>query len=372
MDIIKFTNPGIATKMEFAEVVNGITKKLWIERYSKNGEFSFTAPESSGIRKKLTVGSLISHVNTAEVMIVENHEINDKLGEDSEVIITGRSFETFLENRILGSNGPFPQFVSTGTSGLVADYTWNQAVRLISDQIITTYLNDPNDVLQYISVLTTVTGTGLSIRRRFPKGKDAYSILLELLSVDKLGIKSVRPGSFSPLPAGNINTALIVHKGIDRTASLVFSYDNGEIVTADYLWTNKKLKNAVLVGSTWFYTVVLPPDAGYYRRWMYLDAKQLDEEYTEPPVDPTQAAIIVEMQQRGVEALSAQNYVSLAKAEISRESLKARYRIDFDLGDIVTVVGDYNQTSKMIITEYVEIEDETGESGYPTLSLNWS
>ncbi len=40
----------------------------------------------------------------------------------------------------------------------------------------------------------------------------------------------------------------------------------------------------------------------------------------------------------------------------------------YDVGDIITVDGEYNATTTMRISEYVEIEDETGDSGYPTFS----
>jgi hypothetical protein len=100
-----------------------------------------------------------------------------------------------------------------------------------------------------------------------------------------------------------------------------------------------------------------------------VNATDIDEHYTLPPFGTELDDIVAKMQQRGSEALSSLNDVALTKAEISREVVNSIYRVDFDVGDLITVSGDYNEVSTMRISEYVEIEDETGEIGYPTLSM---
>jgi hypothetical protein len=59
----------------------------------------------------------------------------------------------------------------------------------------------------------------------------------------------------------------------------------------------------------------------------------------------------------------------LTKAEVSREVNQSQYRVDFSVGDLVTIQGDYNEVSTMRISEYVEIEDQNGYIGYPTLTM---
>lgn len=368
MDIIKFNNPISSTKMEQAEVINGFKTKMWIERYLSEGEFTLTAPVSSGIREKLPIGSLISHINTTEIMIVENHEINDSQGNESEIIITGRGFETFFENRIVGSNKNFPVSGVLTEYILNADYTWNQAVILLNDHILASNLIDDDYAIPYVSVLSLISGSSVSIERAISRGT-LYTRLLELLSIDNLGIKIIRPGVWSPLAPESPNIAIIIHTGVDRTNEVIFSYDTGEITSADYLWSNKKLKNAALITGKWVETVINPPEIEYNRRMIFIDASDIDEGYTEAPTGSDLTNVIAAMQQRGNEILSSQNNVILTKAEISREASKSIYRIDFDVGDLITVSGDYNEVSSMRISEYVEIEDETGESGYPTLTM---
>jgi hypothetical protein len=60
--------------------------------------------------------------------------------------------------------------------------------------------------------------------------------------------------------------------------------------------------------------------------------------------------------------------VAIIKAEPTKESTLHKYREHYEVGDVVTVSGAYSEVTTMRISEYVEIEDENGESGYPTLA----
>lgn len=368
MDIFKFTNPTAPTKMEQGQIINGFTSKLWVERYREAGEFSLSAPADSGVRDLLPIGSFISHVNTSEIMIVENHEISDNKGAASDITITGRGFETYLENRIVGANKAFPVSGTMTDYNLGAAFTWNQVVTLIGNHILASALLDDNDAIPFVSLLSTVPGTSTSIARTVKRGP-LYNAALALLEIDNLGFKVVRPGPTSPLGGASVDVALVVHKGVDRTATVIFSYDTGEISSADYLWSNRKFKNAALVTGKWVETKVTPAAIEYGRRWMYLTANDIDEQYTTAPTGSTLTAVVNAMQQRANEALLAQLDIALTKAEVSREAVKSIYRTDFDVGDLITVSGDYNEVSTMRVSEYVEFEDENGESGYPTLTM---
>lgn len=341
---------------------------MWIERYSKAGEFTIVANADIGMRDKLPIGSLISHADTTEIMIVENHEIRDDRTKETEVVITGRGFEVFFEHRIVGSNKAFPTSNGVFDFAIAANYSWNQLVTLISEFILATNLLDDDNAVPYAEVLAQVSGTGDNVARSVKRG-ELYSRVLELLDIDDLGIKVVRPGPWSPLTAGSPNMAIVIHDGVDRTDTIMFSYDTGEIESADYLWSNKKLKNCAVVSGKWVETFVDTTAANYDRRMMLVDASDIDNSYSVAPVNPDLATIISAMQQRGIQALAAQKDIALTKAEVSKDTTQAAYRTDFNVGDLITVVGDYNETSSMRISEYVEIEDGNGKSGYPTLTM---
>lgn len=369
MDIIKFHNPTNPTKMEQGEIVNNIKTKMWVERYQPAGEFTFTADANSNVKEDLAIGTLISHINTPEVMIVENHEISEQKGQEPQLKITGRTFETYFENRVVGSNKVLPQLVYDSYN-LAPGYTWNQGVKLINDHIDPVVLVDDNDQLRYVTPISQIPSTGPGAQvPRVPKRGSVYAALLEILKVDNVGIRTYRPGYWSPLVAGSPNLAIGLHLGVDRSAQVIFSYDTGEIESADYLWSMKLRKNAALVTGKWVETSVVPAGITEYdRRWMHVDGSDVDQGYSAVPQGADYTTVANNLYQKGVAALAAQNDLAITKADVSKDATKAIYRTDFDVGDLITVSGDYNEVSRMRVDEFVEVEDEHGESSFPSLS----
>ena len=495
MDVFKFNN---IKPLSDGEIINGLTSKMWVERYRDAGEFTFVAPASLDIINKLPIGSFVSHIDSQEVMIVENHEISETKDGKSEITITGRSFETLLENRIVGSNKVFPIVgILTDNDYLVrANYIYVQAVTLISDHIIASDLLDDNYAFPYVTVTggvvdiidggnssvnigysdmldggspssvasdivdsgnagatptifidggnsvgttavvdggtaytvntdiisggnakSTIISAGTAIDRYFPR-KSVYTCLLELLSSDNLGVKNVRPGIWSSLEP-SVNIGIVIHKGADRTGDIILSWDDDQIVSADYLWSNKFLKNAALVTGTYIETlinesnnvdggnaalnsnvfpftyigqsdVMLGGDSGgvnttfvdggsasttnvptgYDRRVMHVDAKSSDGFLTGVPTGGWEDFIIPLVETAGFEALASQNKILITKAEVSKNATLPTYRTDYEIGDLITIRGNYGVVSAMRVIEYVEIEDASGESGYPTLSID--
>lgn len=368
MDIFKFNSPIAPTKLEQGEIINGLKSKMWVERYSQAGEFKLVANVSTGLRESLPIGSFISHVDTPEIMIVENHEISQRSEGEPEITITGRGFETYFSNRIVGSNKAFPTSNGITDFSLAADETWDQAVTLINEHILESELLDPDDAIPYVQVITDVTGTGTVAARALKRG-DLYTRLLEILNVDLLGIKAYRPGAWSPLAPGSPDIAVLIHVSEDKSSEVIFSHQSGEIENADYLWSNRKEKNAVIVSGRWVEIMLIGTETEYSRRVMHVEASDIDNSYTVAPTGQDLTDVINLMEQRGLEALASQIDLSLTKAEVSRENQSSVYRVDYNVGDIITVHGDYNESSLFMVAEYVEIEDQNGKIGYPTLSV---
>lgn len=164
--------------------------------------------------------------------------------------------------------------------------------------------------------------------------------------------------------------AIVIHAGSERS-DVRFSYDAGEIANSDYLWSSKGRKNVAMVSGRWV-EVLVSTYAGinFDRRTMHVDASDIDSSFSEAPAGLDLDGVIHAMEQRGYEALYAQRDISLVKVDISKESVKAVYRRDFDVGDVIRVSSDYIPSSRRRVSEYVEIEDENGENGYPTLTDN--
>lgn len=371
MDVVKLNNYNHPTKMEHGEIVKGLTSKLWVERYAKAGECTFTAPARSRIQDILPKGCFVTHTDTKEVMIIKDHEVTGKKGEDVIVKVTGETFETYTDQRIVGANQKFPV---TDIKPWHQDnsFSWNHIVELIQKHTDAAYLIDDGDAIPYLkakSEVSPVPAGSVLFPGDFPRGS-LYEHILNLLVIDNCGIKCVRPGDMDPE-----NLTIVVYKGVDRSREMAFSYSTGEIEDINYLFSNRKLKNAALVTGTWVEFAVVPPETGYERRWMFVSAPELDQDLIEPP-QPGWGLDLVNLVLwlRGVEELKKQREVALKRADVVQDSVQFRYRKDYNLGDLVSVSGGYligdNEPNKMRILEYVEAEDENGQHSYPTLDFD--
>lgn len=368
MDIFKFNSPTAPTKLEQGQIVNGLKSKMWIERYRRTGEFSFVADVRSGAREALPIGSIISHTETTEIMVVENHEISDDRDKNSEIIISGRGFESYFEHRVVGEEKDYSVTQSPSDYQLLSAYTWDQAVTLIKEHIYNTEILDLDNELPYVTVSTDISGTdGTSAARKIKTG-ELYKAFVDILDVDDLGVKVIRPGPWSPLGSGSPNIAVVVHRGVDRSSQVIFSHDTGEIESAEYLWSNKRLKNCAIVSGKHVEVFVEGTATKYDRRIMHVEADDIDESYSSMPTGTDLIEVQAALTQRGLEALASQKAISLAKTEVSKALHRSVFRKDYDVGDIVMVSGDYNASKKMRVEEYVEIEDQNGSQGYPTLA----
>lgn len=375
MDIIAFSPSSFTpTKLENGEVLNKLKSVTWVERYRDPGEFTIVADVSTGLKEKLAIGTFVTHSNTSEVMVVENHEIEHTSGKPREIKVTGRSMEVILEHRSVGSSksaGSLPA-ITAGTPYTIAPlYTWQQAVTMINEHIGPTagMSGNPYDVIPYIEVIEVSPATGEVITRSFQRGS-VHQRLLELLAVDGLGIKTIRPGSWSPLGSVSENTAFVIHSGIDRSAELAMSFDSGDLESANYLWSIKNLKNVAHVTGRWVETLASPNVIqAYDRRIMHVDASDIDQGFEAAPTGTDLANVNLAMIQRGLDALFSQNMFTIVRAEPKKLGTKALYRTQYDVGDWVMVQGDYETAAIMQVTEHVEIIDESGMTSYPTLSV---
>jgi Siphovirus ReqiPepy6 Gp37-like protein len=371
MDLFKFHTPtgdGEDTHLVGGgEIINGLLTKEWTDRYRDAGSISITSRADRGVRELLPEGTLVGMRGNTSIMMIESHQLKDD--DDSIVTTTGRSLEAFLDNRIVRwglVNGEFvfdsnPQWVS-----------WAQAFSLINSQVIAA--GSYSDRLKYMEVVDDVAKPvpdGTSEPRKVPRGQ-LYAAVKSILAVDDIGWKVVRPGPWSPALDFVNNIAFVLHSGIDRRSEITMSYESGDIESADYLWSIQNHKNVAIVYSTWITQVVgLSSVVGLKRRVQYVDGKDIDEAQTTGTgwSDITTAYIEAAVRSRGVEDLAFRKKIALSSVTPTMNARTHVYGRDYDIGDIVTARGNFTESRPMRVAEYVYIEDENGEFGYPTLEV---
>jgi len=385
MDI--FTLPAVGNSFNLTDgrIVNDYNRATWIERYVETSEFTIEGAVDSGLREQMPVGHLVSHAGTDEVLVVTDHQIKTSEGEQA-LVITGQAYEKdVLENRIINSNKawtspiqayPQPQYT------LDAAYACLQARYLISRHIDWQDLIDDNDSLPQTNVYLDVAHINATYGPPLLDAEEdtfdripVYEAVLNSLAVDNLGIRTRRPrglilddGLDIPTRYGQNFLTIYIYAGFDRRNTVQFSHRTDDVQEAEYLWSNRLKKTSCLVYSRYFAVMVHGPEAGYARRVMTLEAKDLDEQYETIPTGATQTRLIAALKRRGKNALAKKNAVAISSVQLDDKDHTYKFRQDYNLGDLVSVYGEYNSSTFMQVTEHVEIDDITGSTSYPTLS----
>ena len=360
MNLLRFITDG-GSPFLYAQAVSGYKVLRWTERHREAGELEIEAPLSSGLRDVLPPGTFVTHVDTKEVMIIEDHHIEQKKLEDPKLKITGRSLDSFLENRIVGAEYGFgtPAVPPTEYELPATADPGYQIVVFIADHCKAGVggVIDSDDALPYTDVAYTpyIEATDALVLKR----GSVYEALTDLLLQRDYGLKTVRDD------LGIVD--FHVHYGEDKSADVLFSWGLDELAALEYLFTNRKLKNTAYVMGRYASKMVYTGATYWDRRVMFVDASDLDSHLTAIPGGGTLTTIQNKMAARGMAALLGQVDLNMAQFDISPDS-RYKYRVDYNLGDIVSIQGDFGDLELRRVTEYTEIEDENGETGHPTLS----
>lgn len=372
MDLFKYTSSLGASYFTEGQAINGVDKITWIERYRDPGEFKLVAPLSSGLREFLPIGSYISQMNSTEVMCVENHEVIESVVDEPNITISGRSIlATFLEDRVLGADENW------GThAGLILPYTLtsntsrNQVKTILDDHILTGSTAAGNDFpnIHMAALAKNPAHAADESVARVLKHGPLIDRVNDLLKVDDLGLKVIRRGWYPPGSFTYWNqTNFYVHSGREKTDTVIFSWDADDFQKAEYLFSRKLTKNAALVTGTYAQTAVVPTETGEARRWMYVDASDIDGNLDTIPTGGTLTAVLADMITRGEEALKAQIDVDASQYDLSNLT-QWTFRTDYNMGDVVSVEGSFGGREARRVVEHVEIVDEDGTVGIPTFA----
>jgi len=374
MDLFKFIPGADPSFLENGQTLNKIKTASWTERYVEAGEFEITAGVSSGLRSLLPVGTMISHIDTFEVMIVETvnlkEDTTDSVGEP-QLTIKGRSLESWFRQRIVG--GDIESYVFLGERLmlpvneylLAMDTSWEQTKTMIEDHVINTFTGQHDDVDGF-AVISNQQHIGSSTSQaRVMRKQNLHSAVLELLAVDDFGIKVVRPNPDNVDPT---KTEFRIHNGIDRTADVIFSHAFGDLEKPEYLWADGILKTDFFCRSNYYeMRGINETIEGFNRRILYVDCTDLDDHLDEAGAIAAFSDIQAAMDVRGQQALRSQAATNLLSTDVAKRS-RYKFKRHYDVGDIVAVHGNYDEQSVMRIVEHVTFLDEKGETGYPTLA----
>lgn len=309
------------------DLIEGYNSLIWTERFQAPGEFELKSFNVDGLSKLLPEDTLVSHLETREVMQVETHEIN-MVGEGAdarpEIAIRGRSAISILDHRWI--EAPYQKKrrmrKKYTASGALSVLLYN-AVDNGSGKDVTRGDDDPeisgkNDYswpeherITAIAVTETVSARGENRWWQLEQGILWEQFQQIMIDAD-LGLRMIRPvDKLTPGTVITVKTALDergtivrtdnpdiralqfnVYQGVDRTSgegSVKFSLLQGHLDKPTYLTSKALYKTFVEVMSGEINVKDVTREgegelAGWKRRVMGFDAgsPELPDEPKEP------------------------------------------------------------------------------------------
>lgn len=357
--------------------ITGYRTATWVERWQTPGEFKIEAPLSSGLRTLLPVDSVIGKVQSLDLMIVENVEITEDPEDEPQITISGRSYTSFMERRTSGFSTvdfdgmPYKTLRNTQTHFSVAVGDLYNRLWYLIRACLDTSLDANNDISSLNIVDNVPIATDGTPYTNWP-ADNLLKLVNEQLASWGIGIRTYRRNMFpnGGVNSDDLNTQIALYIGEDKTATVKFIPQTGDIESANYLFTNRNHWTGVMVKGRWYSVMVPGDETGFERRTTIIDGSDIDNDFDTAPseVSSDYATLVQKMVLRGQDFLARSKQILLVSANIS-ENNRYRFRTDYDIGDIVTLDTPYGEALTMRVTEFAEVEDENGETGYPTLSV---
>lgn len=351
-----------------AKLIENYDSLIWTERYNTVGDFQIVTGNVEPFMQKLPEGTRLTLRESNQVMVVETHQIDRKKNTPQKLTIKGRSFESILDRRAS------IQSVSslTGTSDwLVAVPTPSDAayyiiVKICVDGLVSAADIFESNMVQFPTPADYLASTGPVKDFAIPRG-NLLSAVLGLLQTEAEADISTTPATPAVIPHGirairpnSAGTAIgiQIYAGTDKTNTVYFDATRELLDDGTYLFSKVGSANAAYgvapgLAATMHEGAAEP--TGLARRVTLVDGSN------------SEINDVAVLQNYMSQSLAQASETAIFDGSINPDLNPYTYGVDYDLGDIVRVVGDYGLVENARVTEYIRSEDATGEKAYPTL-----
>ncbi len=353
---------------QFVDILDNYDSLIWTERFNRDvGDFQLTTGRVSYFLDKLPAGMRVALRDSDVVMEVETHLIERKKNAPEKLTIKGRAFESILDRRVsVKSLTDVSEWkVNVKTPSDLAYFIINQiCVEGILDPLDIFPDNEvefliPDDFLESVGpVKEFVVNRGVLLntvmellRTEAPSDISTTPITPK---VAQRGLRSVRPSTTGA------RCYIEIYKGTDKSSDVFFDATRQLLDNGNYLFNTSGSGNvAYLMGrglsAKMQSSSGSAPLSGFARRTFLVDA-------TSSGISTVQT-----LREQGHIALSEKKAVAIFDGSINEDLSPYTYGVDYGLGDLVLLVGDYGIATKARVSEFIRSQDATGYKAYPTL-----
>lgn len=324
-------------------VIDNFASLIWTKRYYSPGDFELYVPADKNLLSYLQMGNFIKREDDDTVMIVESIRIKTDVENGDFFTITGRSLESIIGRRIFRQQSRFSGTIAEIVQAAITDNFINSVIRdrNVNNFIIGTMYDTPE------TTELQVTGDNLATWLEALCRAYSYGWKVIINNNNKIEFQ---------LYAGN-NTEVIFSDEFDNLLTTEYlinreNYKNHAYIFGEGEGSERKVTTAVINGDDF---------QGLDRYELYVDARDVSSNNGQIyHIDYTKMLV-----QRGYEKLKEHSITQAFSGEIEPNTTY-KYKVDYNLGDIVTVQTSYGISTHPRIVEIIENWDETGYKIVPT------
>ena len=337
MDIYIFNK-----NLDFIDTIDNFTSLQWIRKYSDTGKFELHCPVTVNTIKTLVRDNLVWIKGSNELGIIEYRNLSVNSNGEEVLKVNGRFITSILDRRITY----IEQYVNKEVEFIIRNLVDRNCISTNIERKLPILLGKYNNF-----------GIKTDYRKSYGNLLEEIKILSETNSI----------GFFIRTDLENKKHYFETYKGIDRSINqnvispVIFSRDYDNLYEQEYTDSTNNLKTTSIVagegeGTARKIITVNNNFKGLDRRELFVDARDLQKEVEENNekttlTDTEYNNILI---QRGKEKLSEYKDIQTFEGKIISNNYK--YKEDYDLGDIVTVMDKkWNVTVDTRITEITEV-----------------
>lgn len=360
--------------------VTGLSSYHWEDKFTSAGSVTLETPHIRQAMDLIPPETYLGNSVDDTVMYIEKHTVTTDNG-IPKLTISGRAGQAFLEARFA---------VERVTNGIneesheLEDYRVYELMRQVlrSSRLSTGFSYSLGFAYTYVQPSTRV---GPLIKDFEVPRQSVFKILSDLSESYGVSFRMLRNNSGAAYPV-----KMSFMPGYMRTnkANPMFSYANGDITNESFVWDITNRADMVyaftpLASSGYAYTNY---KGDYVHRAKMVDRPESEpkdllrfdniagltpEQWVENAMNAMNNLEIL-YYQRGVVKTQAELYFNAAQKtkkysfDIS-SSAKAKYGVDYNVGDVVTVHSSFSDMVDMRVSSYIRTMDESGYNEYPVL-----
>lgn len=352
------------TDLKTLAIIDSYISMIWTDRFNEFGDFQLIVPETKANVSLYTKDRLLYSSDTDSLMIIEDYVMEEDEEKGRTITITGRSYESMLNRRILWNDIVF--------EGNIQDLI----ERMLKENVIEPSDSSrkiPNIVFDRVddSVVNSKSVTETLAVGSFV-GDNANSVCQTADIGWKLRNRT-SGGELDPIYHFSL------YSGVDRSADqnvvgrIVLSSDTNTLSSSTYTESNSDYKNFILTRTTRrenndservIESYAFPSGnvpSGKDRYESYISASVVGEDLSDDDIRK-------QLQNQANSELNKKQKISAFDCSVNLSRFY-RYGKDYNIGDIISVKTPFGLIFKARVSEFVRSYTDSDSNQYPTLSV---